>query len=115
MDPDEVEKKIEAARIESERQKQTKEFLESLKKGDDLVKPIYNPEAFVMREKAKGAAARGEIKKNNCRHPDAYLQQYLDTDPSTQRRGLPTNLYVCGVCNMLLWLVDPWGTPKPDG
>ena len=97
------------------RRKETEEFLRGLKPGDELLRPIYNPEAFVMRDKARAAANRGEIKKTDCRHPDAYLQQYLDTDPGRERSGKPLNLYECGICHSLLWLVDAFGVAKADG
>lgn len=111
---DEVDRRIEEARQKAERTKETNEFLQSLKPGDEVLKPVYNPEAWIMRDKLKAAALRGELVKTDCRHPDAYLQQYLDTDPSTMRRELPTNLYECGICHMILWMVDPWGVPKSD-
>lgn len=111
---DEADKRIEAARQEAQRQKETKEFLDSLTKNDSTLKPVYNPEAWVMRDKAQAAASRGEMVPNNCRHPFAYLQQYQDDDPGVKRKGLDVNLFECGVCHMVLWLVDPWGKVKPD-
>jgi hypothetical protein len=112
---EETERRIEAARAESQRQKQTKEFLDSLTDKDSLVKPVYNPEAWAVRNKARAAASRGEIKPTSCRHPFQYLQQYQDDDPSVKRRGLDVNLFECGVCGMPLWLVDPFGNEKSDG
>lgn len=112
---DETERRIEAARAEQQRQKETKEFLDSLTKNDELVRPIYNPEAWALRDKARAAASRGELPKVDCRHPFSYLQQYEDDDPSVKRKGLPVNLFMCGVCGMPLWLVDPHGEVKADG
>jgi len=111
---DEVERRIEAARQQADRQKQTREFLDDLKPGDTLVKPITNPEAFVLREKARGMADRGEIPRTACRHPLSRIQQYIDDDPVVLRKGNPVNLYECGVCHILLWMVDPWGNPVGD-
>lgn len=111
---DEAEKRIEAARQESARQKETAEFLKSLTKNDELIKPIYNPEAYVMREKFRGAASRGELKKTGCSHPLDRLQQYVDEDPSQKRHGRAVNLFECGVCHLPLWLTDPWGNPVTD-
>lgn len=111
---DEVEKRILAAREEADRQKQTKEFLEGLTKNDELLKPIYNPEAFIMRDKYRGAANRGELQRTNCNHPLSMLQQYEDTDPLVIRKGNPLNLFECGQCHLVIWLVDPWGTPISD-
>jgi len=112
-EPD-AEARIEAAAQEAARQKQTQEFLQGLTKNDELVRPIYNPEAFVFREKYRGQASRGELKRTECRHPLQYVQQYIDDDPAIKREGRPVNLYECGVCHMPLWMVDPWGSPVPD-
>lgn len=109
-----AESRIEAAARQAARQKETKEFLESLTKNDELVKPIRNPEAWALREKARGAASRGELARTDCPHPFQYLQQYMDDDPAVLRRGNPVNLFACGVCGVLLWLVDPWGEAKVD-
>lgn len=111
---DETEKRIEAARAVAERESQTQEFLASLTKNDTLVKPVYNPEAYVMREKFRGQANRGELQRTDCRHPLAYIQQYIDDDPLVQRAGRPVNLFVCGVCEMPIWFCDPWGDPLGD-
>jgi len=115
MADDETERRIDAARQDAERKKETKEFLDGLKDGDQLVRPVYNPEAFVMREKFRGAASRGEIPRTRCQHPFQYMEQYTDDDPAVQRRGLPVNLFECGVCHTPFWLVDPWGGVVPDG
>ena len=93
--------------------KQVAEFMNSLK-GKDTLKPIYNPEAFVLRSKAKAAAERGDIKPTGCTHPMQYMQQYQDDDPVRKREGKMVNLFECGVCHMLMWLVDPWGDPVTD-
>lgn len=115
---EEVERRIEEARVAAERQRQTKEFLESLTADDEIVKPIYNPEAFVMREKFIGAANRGELPRKACDHPLHYLQQYVDDDSARGGRpdliGKPVNLFICGVCETPLWLVDPWGAVVND-
>lgn len=114
MANDEVERRIEEARQQAARQKETEEFLKGLTSDDELLRPIYNPEAWVMRDKAKAAASRGEIKQPGCRHPLRYIQQYVDDDPSVQRRGNEVNLFACGVCGCLLWFVDPWGSAVSD-
>lgn len=115
---EEAERRIEEARREAARQKQAQEFLESLTKDSELVKPIYNPEAYVMREKFTGAANRGELRRTNCNHPMQYLQQYVDDDSQRGGRpdltGKPVNLFICGVCELPLWLVDPWGAVVND-
>ena len=112
---EDAERRIEEARKAAQRQKETDEFLQSLTKNDELVKPIYNPEAWALRNQAQGAANRGEYPKKDCKHPFAYLEQYVDTDPSVKRKELPTNLFECTVCHSLLWLVDPYGNVKSDG
>lgn len=115
---DEVERRIEAAAQEAARQKQAKEFLDSLTKDTELVKPIYNPEAYVMREKFIGAAKRGELPRTDCDHPLNYMQQYVDDDGQRGGRpdlvGKPVNLFICGICTTPLWLVDPWGEVVND-
>lgn len=111
----EADRRIEAARQEADRQKQTKEFLDGLTRNDEIVKPIYNPEAFIMRDKAQSAARRGEVVRKDCKHPLEYLQQYLDDDPLIKRKGRPVNLFACGICGGLIWFVDAWGTPVSDG
>lgn len=111
---EEVERRIEEARQQTQRQRQTDEFLKSLTRNDELVRPIVNPEAFVMREKFRGSANRGELKRTGCRHPLERLQQYLDDDPLVARSGRPVNLFECGVCHLVLWLVDPWGDAVSD-
>lgn len=111
---DDVESRIQAARQQADRAKETKEFLQSLTKNDELIKPIYNPEAYVMREKFRGAANRGELKKTGCTHPLDYLQQYIDDDPTVKRSGKLVNLFECGVCHLPIWFVDPWMNPLSD-
>lgn len=114
MANEEAELRIEAARQQAERQKQTKEFLEGLTKNDELVRPVRNPEAFVLREKYRGAATRGDLTRTGCAHPLSSLQQYVDDDPVVGRNGRPVNLFVCGVCSLPIWMVDPWGEPISD-
>lgn len=97
-----------------DRTKETAEFLQSLKSGDTLVKPVYNPEAWVLRDKYRAAADRGDLKKTECRHPIVAIQQYQDHDPTVKRRDKDLNLFMCSMCGMHLWLVDPWGTPISD-
>ena len=105
---------IEAARAAQNRQAETKEFLESLKPGDSVVKHIHNPEAWAIRDKLRGAANRGELAKTECTHPLAYLMQYIDDDPLLTREGRPVNLFECGVCHTHVWFVDPWGKALSD-
>lgn len=115
---EEAERRIEEARKDAARQKQAREFLESLTADTEMVKPVYNPEAYVMREKFTGAANRGELPRKNCHHPMQYLQQYVDDVSERGGRpdltGKPVNLFICGVCEMPLWLVDPWGEVVND-
>jgi len=113
---EEADKRIEAARVDAQRAKETEEFLKGLKKGDSTVKAIHNPEAWVMRDKAKGAAARGEMSRQmDCPHPIEYMQQYFDDDPGVKRSGKDLNLFVCAQCGCLLWIVDPFGKVAADG
>jgi hypothetical protein len=114
MASEEADRRIEEAAAQAQRQKEAKEFLEGLTKDDELVRPVYNPEAFVMREKLRGQASRGEIRQRECEHPQAYIQQYQDDDPLVARRGAMVNLYQCGVCHTHLWLVDAWGKTAGD-
>lgn len=99
---------------DADRHKANREFLNSLTKNDTLLKPIYNPEAFIMREKVRGAASRGELPKTGCRHPLAQIMQFVDDDPTVKRNSLPVNLFECGICHTLLWFVDPYGEPISD-
>ena len=115
MDSEEVDRRVEAAKADAVRVEETAEFLRGLKPGDETLRPIYNPEAYVFRSKARAAAKRGELKRNECRHPDQYLRQYVDFDPGRKRDGRPCNLYECGICHQSLWMVDAWGKDKPDG
>lgn len=114
MANEEADRRIEAARANAQREKETADFLKSLKPGDSLVKPIYNPEAWVKRDQAKSAAIRGDLQRTNCNHPMAYLTQYVDDDPAANRYGTPLNLFECGVCHTLIWLCDPWGVAVTD-
>lgn len=111
---DDVEYRIESARLEAERERQTREFMQSLTKNDEIVRPVYNPEAFVLREKFKGMAARGEMRRTQCKHPIERLQQFEDSDPTVARRGKLLNLWQCGLCEMPLWLRDPFGADVGD-
>jgi hypothetical protein len=111
---DEADRRIEAAREEAQRAKDTNEFLNSLTKNDEFVKPIYNPEAWVIRDKARAAASRGEMPRSQCTHPFQAMQQYVDEDPARERNGRPLNLFECGVCHLTMWIVDPWGVPISD-
>ncbi len=113
MDED-VEKRLEAAKANAERQAEAAEFLQSLKPGDTIAKPVIDPQAYHFRSKLRGAAERGELTRTDCQHPFEYLQQYIDEDPKTTRYRRPVNLFECGVCHLKLWLVDPWGKPKAD-
>lgn len=114
IDPTEVERRIEVARAESQRSRNAAEFLAGLTKNDEMVKPIYNPEAYVFREKFRGAANRGELQKSGCRHPINAITQYIDEDPKIARNGNPVNLFECGICHLPIWWVDPWGEPITD-
>lgn len=113
-DSTEVDRRLEAAKTEAVRAEQTQDFLRSLTADTELVRPVYNPEAYVFREKARGAAERGEIQRTDCKHPFQYLQQFEDSDPSVMRKGNSVNLFECQICTMLLWLVDPFGKDKSD-
>lgn len=114
MNSDDVEKRILAARAEEQHKKDTAEFLLSLGPNDELVRPIHNPEAFIMRNKARAAAARGEITKPGCTHPLYAIKQFIDQDPTIKRRNQPLNLFECTICSMILWLTDPWGDEVSD-
>lgn len=114
MSNDEAERRIEAARVDALRQKETAEFLQSLKPGDEMMRQIINPEAWAMRDKFKAAATRGELPRTDCSHPMALLQQYIDDDPLIKRAGRPVNLFECGVCHMAIWFTDPWGKALSD-
>jgi len=97
------------------RQRANRDFLNSLTQADgELLRPIYNPEAFIMREKIRGAASRGEIPDTGCRHPLALIRQYVDDDPAVKRNSRPVNLFECGQCHMLIWFVTPDGEPISD-
>lgn len=111
---DEADRRIEIAAAKVERAKQQQEFIEGLTKNDTLIRPIYNPEAYVFREKMTGAAERGELKRSSCRHPFQDMKQYIDEDPAIARNGRPVNLFECGVCHMIMWIVDPWGVAVSD-
>lgn len=114
MSNDEVERRIEEAAQKAAREKETAEFVAGLTKNDETLKPIYNPEAWVMRDKARSQALNGKVQKTGCRHPLALLKQYVDEDPSLKRHGNPVNLFECGVCHTPIWFVDPWGEALSD-
>lgn len=114
MGSEEQDRRFEAAAASAKHAKETADFLSSLTKNDTLVKPIYNPEAWVIRSKYRGAAERADLERTQCRHPLHLLQQFIDEEPSRPRDGNPVNLFVCGVCEMPLWLVDPWGEAVSD-
>ncbi|MEM3008392.1 MAG: hypothetical protein QXU32_02350 [Nitrososphaerales archaeon] len=106
---------VEDPKIKIQRAEMIQDFLNSIKDPDDIIRPIYNPEAFILRNKAEHAARTGKIKRPDCSHPLQYLKQYVDEDPSVHRRNVPVNLFECGVCHSLLWFVDAWGRPASDG
>lgn len=84
-------------------------------KNTEFLKNIANPEAFVLRSKARAAAGRDEYKQTGCPHPFAAIEQYIDFDPGVKRNEMPCNLFECSLCHTLLWLVDPYGNEVPDG
>ena len=81
----------------------------------DVIKHLDfpNPEIFRLREAARGKA--GEVKNVGCPHPVSAIEWIVDDERSTGRDGRPTNLFVCGVCNGFLRLVDFNGNEAPDG
>ena len=113
---DDADRRIEEAAAQAQREADASEFLKSLTKNDEVVKPIHNPEAYILRSKAKAAASRGELPTTLCRHTANldYLGQYVDDDATVKRKGTPLNLFECSICGMLLWLVDPWGNEVSD-
>lgn len=111
---EEADKRIEKAAADAQRAKDADEFLKGLTKNDTLLKNIQNPEAYVMREKMRGAANRGELQRTECTHPLDQIWQYSDDDPLLTRNKKPVNLFECGVCHMMLWFADPWGNPISD-
>lgn len=113
-DREDADRRLEAARQATTRQVETADFLKSLTKNDDLVKPIYNPEAWIARDQARSAATRGDIQPSGCTHPMAHLKQFVDDDPAVGRYGTPLNLFSCGACHTLIWFTDPWGTALSD-
>jgi len=108
------EKKLEEERQRKIREEEAAEFLRSLSPNDDLVKPIYNPEAYVVRDKARAAASRGDMPRTQCTHPLWQIKQFVDYDPAVNRKDRPLNLFECQVCHTPLWLVDPWGKMVGD-
>src|SRR5687767_1408589 len=88
MDSTETDRRIEEAREAGERAKETADFLASLKVGDDLVKPIYNPEAYHFRSKAKGMANRGELPRSDCEHPFATSSSTWTKTPASSARAV---------------------------
>lgn len=84
-------------------------------KNTDFVKNITNPRAWIMRDKARAAAGRGEYPRKGCPHPVEMMEQYIDDDSGVDRRQRPLNLFECGLCHSLLWLVDPYGQEAQDG
>ncbi|MDE2101186.1 MAG: hypothetical protein KGL39_28330, partial [Patescibacteria group bacterium] len=107
----EAQDRIEAA---ARAAKERDEFIASLGPNDEIVKPIYNPEAWIIRDKAKAAASRGEILPGKCPHPLTHIRQVVDSDPAIRRKDRPVNLFRCELCDMPCWLVSPWGEPLGD-
>lgn len=114
LSKNEVETRIEAARAAAKAEQDRLEFATSLTKNDTLLKNINNPQAFIMRDKASAAAARGEYPDSGCPHPVRLMNQFVDEDPGTHRSGRELNLFECGLCHALLWLVDPYGREAMD-
>lgn len=83
-------------------------------KGTEMVKPIRNPQAFILRSNAAAGAARGEYPNKECPHPIEMVEQYVDEDPAAKRKGRALNLFECTLCHSLLWLVDPYGNEALD-
>jgi hypothetical protein len=94
-----------------QRRQEIREIIES---KEPLLKPMFNIEAEIIRNKALAAAKRGEYPRSGCPHPVQAVEQFIDEDPSTRRNGRPTNLFECTICHSLLWLINPYGEAASD-
>lgn len=80
---------------------------------DIIIRPISNPEADTLRKMEIGRAKDGRLPKSPCPHPASAVELYVDEEPG--RAGRPTNLFHCGICKNLLFLVDAHGQTASDG
>jgi hypothetical protein len=81
----------------------------------DIVTHIGNPDPIILRDQAIAAALDGRKQATACPHPISAIEQFVDEEPGRERYARPTNLFQCGVCRELLYLVDPFGRPAAEG
>lgn len=81
----------------------------------DIISHIGDPDPVILRDKDLAAALDGRMPPNACPHPMSAMEQFVDEEPGRARSGRPTNLFQCGVCHRLLWLVDAFGKPAAEG
>lgn len=81
----------------------------------EIFKHIPNPEPSTERRLAKIRAKAGEIPPNQalCPHPISAAGQFMDERPG--RSPVHTNLFQCGVCKAMMFLVDGSGKEASDG
>src|SRR4051812_44773460 len=86
-------------------------------KNTTVLRHVHNPEAMIMWDSAIASAKRGEymLRGLECPHPISSMRQFEDAEVEVNRKGRPTNLWQCGICNSLLALVDPYGRRGSDG
>jgi len=84
-------------------------FEEMIRDGVAPIKQI-NPDAQLMR-KTEVLAAK-DRPATECPHPLNAVQQFIDDRPGEP--DLPVNLWQCGVCKSLIWLVDAHGKAVAD-
>ena len=80
----------------------------------DIIKHINSPDGSIIRAREAARAKAGEVPNVGCPHPVSAIEWVVDDDGRVDRNGKPLNLFVCGVCNGLLRLVDFNGREAQD-
>lgn len=80
----------------------------------DIIKHIDSPDANIIRAREAARAKTGSVIATGCPHPVSAVEWVVDDHGATSRNARPLNLFVCGVCNGLLRLVDYNGAEASD-
>lgn len=80
----------------------------------EIFKHIPNPEPSTERRLAKIRAKAGEMPATQqaCPHPISAAMQLVDE--KLGRAQIQTNLFQCGVCRAMMFLVDGTGKEASD-
>lgn len=80
----------------------------------EIIKHIVSPDPEIIRRRESARAKSGEVNTKGCPHPVSAIEWIVDDDGTSGRYARPTNLFVCGVCNNFLRLVDFNGAEAKD-